>query len=389
MASLYAYFSSGNEISVTIMYGVEMVAVVIICYIWVMLTKKSRFVLLLLAAVLLPGVTVASVHAAPSPPNMSQPLFYNFYTNQLPVMYTIPETPEPGTVQLRFVGTTTYTLTMSDTQANVYSFNLDLDNVLASPNVVSATPSATIPDGTYSWIYIAYQNAAHESAQGGAPNVTIDRVAPKLSTLSPTNGATKVNVDETLRITFNENVRLGTGKLTIRKYADGSIVEVIGVSDESMSGGGTKTITTRFSSLLAHDTVYYIEADATAFKDMAGNSFGNTLGKSVWRFTTSSTSTLEQLAKTEKTQDTATDQSAATDDKKEAKPKKSVAIKEASNRSFIASPFTWLAVIVVIGVVAAVFIKKRKSLKKKTPAGTETEAAVKPAAKTQPSSKKQ
>ncbi len=115
---------------------------------------------------------------------------------------------------------------------------------------------------------------------------TTEAVDPTISSVSPLDGATNVSTLANLIITFNEYVDSATGDVTIYKASDNSIVEAIDVEGGQVTGEGTTTITINPSSNLSQSTSFYIQIDATAFDDLAGNSFAGILDTTTWNFTT-------------------------------------------------------------------------------------------------------
>ena len=114
--------------------------------------------------------------------------------------------------------------------------------------------------------------------------MTVDTVAPVVSSLSPADEATGVAVNSNLAMTFSEIVVVNTGNVTIKKDSDDSTVEEIAVG--FLAGSGSSTITVNPSLDLAVNTKYYVLVGATAFKDAAGNMFAGISAKTVWNFTT-------------------------------------------------------------------------------------------------------
>jgi autotransporter-associated beta strand protein len=114
-----------------------------------------------------------------------------------------------------------------------------------------------------------------------------ETTAPAIRTLNPANAATAVHPTANLSITFNEPVVFGTGAITLRQ-SGGALIESFNVA--SPPAGLTRsgaTVTINPTSLLAPSTGYYVEIDATAIDDLAGNSFPGFSGSSTWSFTTS------------------------------------------------------------------------------------------------------
>ncbi len=113
-----------------------------------------------------------------------------------------------------------------------------------------------------------------------------ESTAPTVSSLSPADNATGIAITSNLVLTFSESVNVVTGHVTIKKSSDNAIVEAIDVTSGQVSGGGTTTITVNPADL-SYSTDYYVQVDATAFEDGAGNAFAGILNTTTWNFTTS------------------------------------------------------------------------------------------------------
>jgi len=138
-------------------------------------------------------------------------------------------------------------------------------------------------------------------------NVLVDTTAPTVSTLSPVDDATDVAVGANLVITFDEAVDAESGNITIKRTSDDSTIEAIDVTSGQVTGGGTDTITINPAANLDQGTEYYIQVDATAFDDAAGNSFAGISSTTEWSVTTADVApTIEALSPTDGATDVAT-----------------------------------------------------------------------------------
>lgn len=172
-----------------------------------------------------------------------------------------------------------------------------------SPNTgfdLETATSTTLPDTEVRFIRFELNTNWEEStsyrtglaeiqftAMPGGP----DETPPGVSILSPAHTATGVALASNLSITFNENVAFGTGTITLRQ-AGGALVESFDVASPpaglTLSGA---TVTLNPTADLSPSTTYYVEIDATAIKDLAGNSFPGISGDSTWSFTSVSADT--------------------------------------------------------------------------------------------------
>ena len=106
-----------------------------------------------------------------------------------------------------------------------------------------------------------------------------DVLAPTVTSTLPANNATQVALDSNLELTFNENIKIGTGNILLKKASDDSIVETIAINITD------KTLTINPTADLESYTKYYITIDATAITDMADNAFAGFADNSTWTFT--------------------------------------------------------------------------------------------------------
>jgi len=156
--------------------------------------------------------------------------------------------------------------------------------VIVIPNVTNGGA------GTYSWandIFTADAgaNAIDRPASIASLTLVSDVTAPTVDTLSPADNATGVAVDANLVITFDETVDAETGNITLKKTSDDTTVETFDVTSD-ISGSGSDTITINPTSDLDSETEYYVQVDATAFDDTAGNSYAGISDTTTWSFTT-------------------------------------------------------------------------------------------------------
>lgn len=218
---------------------------------------------------------------------LTTPVSSNTYVNNMPLIYSLTDTPGAGTVRLILAGSTTYTITLTDTTSGGHSTTINLSNVIASATVASISPAVNaIPDGLYS-VSMSYQNAAFEPPATSVTrtNVRIDQAAPILQSLSPANNATNVSATPNLQLNFNESTQKGTGNILIKKVSDDSTVETIAVSSGQVTGQNTTTITITPSVTLTNDTAYYVVIPSTAFRDAFTHSFAGFSTSSSWQFT--------------------------------------------------------------------------------------------------------
>ena len=119
---------------------------------------------------------------------------------------------------------------------------------------------------------------------GTVTSTAADTTPPTISSLNPVNTATNVAINSNLVATFSENIAKGTGNILIKRYDDNTTAQTIDVTNAAVSiSGATATIN---PADFPNSTQYYVEIDAGAFEDAAGNDFAGITGNSTWSFTT-------------------------------------------------------------------------------------------------------
>ncbi len=114
----------------------------------------------------------------------------------------------------------------------------------------------------------------------GAPDVT----APLVSSLSPTDDLDDVPLASDLVVTFNEDIAIGSGNITI-KNLDTLAETTIPVGDAQISIAGA-VLTINPTSNLNPNTDYAVQIPNTAITDLSGNPFLGISGDMAWDFTT-------------------------------------------------------------------------------------------------------
>ena len=114
--------------------------------------------------------------------------------------------------------------------------------------------------------------------------VTPDLTPPSLTSLSPVDNAINVSTSSTISVTFNENVVIGTGKISLFA-ANGEIAESFTLPSSNVTVTSS-TLSIKPSVILKDSTEYYITMDNTVIKDVAGNNFSGISSPTEWNFTT-------------------------------------------------------------------------------------------------------
>ncbi len=115
---------------------------------------------------------------------------------------------------------------------------------------------------------------------------TNDVTAPTVANLSPADNATEITINSNLDVTFSEIVFTKKGNINIFKSADNTLVEMIDVTSNSITGNGTNIITINPTMDFAENTNYFITIAQGTFADFYENAFTGILDNSTWNFKT-------------------------------------------------------------------------------------------------------
>jgi methionine-rich copper-binding protein CopC len=146
---------------------------------------------------------------------------------------------------------------------------------------ISYTPTVS---GTYflaAWDYYTGTGAYTIRA------TTQDTSPPLLLGKSPSDDTTQVNVASDLVLNFSEAVQRGAGSVRIYT-ANGTLAREISVSDTTAVTVNGSTVIVNPGANLPTGTGFYVNIDANAFRDLAGNGFAGLSGSTGWNFSTSS-----------------------------------------------------------------------------------------------------
>lgn len=182
-------------------------------------------------------------------------------------------------------------ITLKDTNASGSDIPFDA-TIDGAKEVITINPTSnfTSEQVVYVAIGATVEDASDNAITATNATFTVEDVeAPTILSTTPADGATTVGVNQDLVITFSESVDVEFGTIKIYKSSDDTIFESMSVTSASqVSGSGTSTITVNPSNTFDYSTAYYVQIDATAFDDAAGNSFAGIAEKTTWNFTTGS-----------------------------------------------------------------------------------------------------
>ena len=127
---------------------------------------------------------------------------------------------------------------------------------------------------------------------------TIDSTNPSLSSSTPADGGTDIEVDANIVLTFSEAVDVESGNVTIKTSSNDGTFQAIDVTGDLVSGSGSTEITINPSKDLTAGTEYYVLIDASAFDDSTGNSYAGISSTTALNFKTKLGEVFSETVKT-------------------------------------------------------------------------------------------
>lgn len=156
----------------------------------------------------------------------------------------------------------------------------DTTQVTIKDNVLMVNPKADLAlDNHYS---ITIDNKALKDLAGNAfvgitditalsfdtIGIPVDYTPPELVSSKPKSQQTKVTTSQNIVLTFNENIKAGTGVITI---SNGTDIREIDIADKTQVKISNKVLTINPKSNLVANSRYSVAIDDTAIVDSAGN----------------------------------------------------------------------------------------------------------------------
>ncbi|WP_294673016.1 Ig-like domain-containing protein [uncultured Fluviicola sp.] len=128
-------------------------------------------------------------------------------------------------------------------------------------------------------------HGASNRASGIVRNwVVPDVTPPTISSFIPADNAVGVNVNTNLTISFSEAISWGTGSVILYDGNDNVIQTISNGTPGSTVSGSTFFYNPPVNLVI--NTPYYVQIDATAFKDAANNFFAGIADNVTWNFNT-------------------------------------------------------------------------------------------------------
>ena len=118
-------------------------------------------------------------------------------------------------------------------------------------------------------------------------NFTVDNTAPTKQLFTPLDDAVDIGINDDLLITFDQDMAGGPGNIYI-KDSNNDLFETIVGNSAIVTFNGVYVVINPTNNFLS-STSYYVQMDATALTDIAGNGYAGIpiVDKTTWNFTTS------------------------------------------------------------------------------------------------------
>ena len=138
-----------------------------------------------------------------------------------------------------------------------------------SGNVLTIDPTLTLARGAKYYLYIYSGSikdlSGNKYVYSGVKTFKTDGTAPTIKAISPTNKATNVVTSKTIKVTFSESIKKGTGYIRLKNSAGKSI------SIKTSISGNILTIDPIPN--LAKGARYYLYIYSGSIKDLSGNKY--------------------------------------------------------------------------------------------------------------------
>ncbi|MBL9195291.1 MAG: immunoglobulin domain-containing protein [Opitutaceae bacterium] len=193
----------------------------------------------------------------------------------------------------------TFTVAASGTPAPTYQWQKDGQRITGATGASYTIPSASLADtGVYT---VRIVNSV--GAVTSAPAVLAIPSAMAATATFPANGATGINVDTPLSVTFDRAPKVGvTGRIQIVRSSDNVVVDTIDLGAQfQLRTVGTNTTQLNYypilingntasiyphAGVLAYGQTYHVVVEPGAIRDATNASFTGIAGGTAWRFST-------------------------------------------------------------------------------------------------------
>lgn len=157
-----------------------------------------------------------------------------------------------------------------------------VEEVNAEEEILNIQIPNGIPSGTYKFRLIWKENPAVVSNQISL--TATDNIKPSLVMTRPANGAKNVDIDQSLRMIFDEEVFAKAGNIVVKKASDNSVFATVDITGTSVEFDGNE-IEINLPDM-EYATEYFVLADQGIVMDINGLEFDGIASENTWRFTT-------------------------------------------------------------------------------------------------------
>ena len=206
----------------------------------------------------------------------------------------------------------TFSENMVDASGNIYlydsstnellnTFDVTSDNISISGSQVTLNPSTDLSFNRS--LYVSIDSGAFEDEGGNiytgldssgsetGMRFTTERdvTIPTITSISPGLNATNVQISTNLTFTFSETIVDGSGSILVYRSSDDTLIRSFNVSSSEVTISGNEVVIVNPSVDLSYNTLFYVNIDAGAFKDLRDNDFAGLDSSSLdtgMRFTT-------------------------------------------------------------------------------------------------------
>ncbi|MDQ1770077.1 T9SS type A sorting domain-containing protein [Labilibaculum sp. A4] len=111
-----------------------------------------------------------------------------------------------------------------------------------------------------------------------------DTESPAITELSPVNNSIGVSLTANLIIKFNEDIKEGTGSVTIKRYNDETTFETLTIPSARLTYSGNQLLINS-EAKYEEGVRYYVVIDNGVVTDASSNAFDGISDKTIWNFT--------------------------------------------------------------------------------------------------------
>lgn len=262
--------------------------------------------------VVIPSGAIKDVSGYPSPNNYAGTSTYSFTTEAAPTLSST--NPANGATNVATNsnialtldknaarGTGTITLRSGSAAGTILeSFDAaSSGRISISGATVTVDPTALLPTSTQVFLVVpsgAIKDTSGNDYAGTSTYSFTTEAAPVANTFSPLSGATNVQTDSNLVVTFSKTIARGTGTITLRSgSAAGTILESFDAASSNRLTLSGSTFTVDPTALLPTNTQVFLVIPSGAITDTSGNAY---TGTSTYSFTTQTAPTVSTFSPT-------------------------------------------------------------------------------------------